>query len=75
MTFDDESQPPEQEEPQEDDGLHRCKICRVSEKDKYLTQCSICKKYFCDPDAYAYGGKTFCTKICADYFFFGEEED
>jgi hypothetical protein len=75
MTFDDESQPADQEEPQEDDGLHRCKICRVSEKDKYLTQCSICKQYFCDPDAFSFGGKQFCTKVCADYFFFGEEEE
>lgn len=74
MAFDNE--PPDFEaEETPDDGLFRCRICRVTEKEKYLTLCSICKSYFCDLDAFSFGGKQFCRKTCADYFFFGEGED
>jgi hypothetical protein len=42
-----------------------------------LEKCAICHKFFCRPCAVRRHGKTFCSRECADFFFFGdgEEED
>ncbi len=62
-------------EPEEDDGINRCKTCKAKQSEKFLTLCVVCKKYFCDPDSYPYGGKVFCSNTCANLFFFGEDDD
>ena len=62
-------------EPEEDDGIERCKTCRVTASEKYLTMCVICKGHYCDLHNFDFGGKTFCTKICANFFFFGDGDD
>ncbi len=73
--FDDEPENEAEQEPEEDDGIPRCRTCKAKQNEKFLTLCVVCKKYFCDPDSYPYGGKVFCGKTCANLFFFGEEED
>ncbi len=51
-----------------------CSICGVSDEERSLKKCPICFKHFCDECATNRGGRLFCSKICSDYFFFGEEE-
>ena len=77
-----DSDPPEDDleaeaapEEEEADGVDRCKTCRVKGSEKYLSMCVICKSHYCDADAFDFGGKTFCTKTCANFFFFGEGDD
>lgn len=51
-----------------------CSVCDTSDEERALRKCSICFKYFCEECATNRGGRLFCSKQCADYFFFGEDE-
>jgi hypothetical protein len=51
-----------------------CSTCGISDEEKQLKRCPICFKHFCDDCATNRGGRLFCSKLCADYFFFGDEE-
>ena len=35
----------------------------------------LAHKYYCDEDAYLYSGRSFCSKHCAEFFFFEDPED
>jgi hypothetical protein len=55
-----------------------CSKCAAPEETKHLRKCPICFKYTCDDCCYFFAGRHFCTKGCAEYFFFGtgdEDED
>jgi hypothetical protein len=52
----------------------RCWRCEVSEEERRLRKCVICYKYYCDECAADRNGRTFCSKQCGDFFFFGDEE-
>lgn len=52
-----------------------CFECKASDEEKQLRKCPICYRYFCDECGVNRSGRWFCTGICADYFFFGEDED
>jgi hypothetical protein len=49
---------------------HQC-----GKKDVRLYKCPICHKHFCDDHTYLWSGRPFCSSGCAEYFFFGDEED
>ncbi len=51
-----------------------CSLCSEYNplRDVYL--CPSCLKYVCDACCYRFGGRPFCSKHCADYYFFGDEE-
>jgi hypothetical protein len=51
-----------------------CCICDVSEEERRLKKCPICYRYFCEDCSANRGGRLFCSKQCADFFFFGDEE-
>ncbi len=52
-----------------------CCICSASDETKRLRKCPICFKYVCEECAYRFAGRHFCSKGCADYFFFGTGDD
>ena len=52
-----------------------CFECKVSDEEKQLRKCPICYKYFCDDCGVNPSGRWFCTSICGDYFFFGDEDE
>lgn len=54
-----------------------CSICSATEDAKIIRKCPICFKLICEDCAYRFGGRPFCSKGCADYFFFGtgDEDD
>ncbi|PWT91977.1 MAG: hypothetical protein C5B54_04345 [Acidobacteria bacterium] len=54
-----------------------CKICSATSEEKVVRKCPICFQYVCEQCGYFFGGRLFCNKGCADYFFFGagDEED
>ena len=59
----------------DDRDLKKCSKCGITEKETTtLKKCPICFNYFCINCAYNMGGREFCSKECAHYFFFGEEE-
>ncbi len=51
-----------------------CRICQASDDEKTLQKCPICFRYFCEDCAVNRGGRLFCSKQCADFYFYGEEE-
>jgi len=52
-----------------------CALCQKTDDDVHLIKCPICFKYVCDDCSVNRHGRIFCSKICADLFFFGDEED
>jgi len=52
----------------------RCWQCEKSFEEERLTQCPTCHKYFCEDHRHSMSGRPFCSKGCAEYFFFSEED-
>lgn len=54
-----------------------CFKCSAADEEKHLKKCPICFKYSCEECGFFFAGRHFCSKGCADFFFFGsgEEED
>ena len=51
-----------------------CKSCRRDRDEVRLDKCVVCHEYFCRPCAVRRYGKHFCSKMCAEVFFFGDED-
>jgi len=53
----------------------QCTECGKTLDEATLSKCPICFKYFCTEHAYVTSGRRFCSRGCADYFFFGDPDD
>ena len=51
-----------------------CCNCNTSDEETELKKCPICFKFFCGECATNRGGRLFCSKHCADFYFYGDEE-
>ncbi|MFQ5718945.1 MAG: hypothetical protein ACE5IK_05310 [Acidobacteriota bacterium] len=52
-----------------------CSRCQTKGEESDLQPCPTCKKPFCEKCVHVMGGKAFCSRGCATYFFFGDGED
>jgi len=52
-----------------------CIGCQISDQENHLNKCPICFKWICDNCGHRTMGRVFCSKKCADQFFFGDEDD
>ena len=52
-----------------------CLGCQKDEQETSLQKCPICFKWVCDNCANRAFGRSFCSKRCADLFFFGDEDE
>ena len=52
-----------------------CQGCGVSRDLRILRKCPICHNVVCRTCGYTRQGKQFCSRSCADYFFFGDPEE
>jgi hypothetical protein len=52
-----------------------CVTCQKDEREVTLSKCPICFKLICVECARHEYGRKFCSKRCADLFFFGDDED
>ncbi len=52
-----------------------CAVCQKSELETRLEKCPICFKWTCVECGRREYGRSFCSKKCADQFFFGDDED
>jgi hypothetical protein len=59
------------------DGAPRmnCSVCQKEDQETTLHKCPICFKLACDNCAVRSYGRAFCTKRCADQFFFGDDDE
>ncbi len=53
----------------------QCVFCEKDFSRYDVRRCPICHKQACESCGTNKGGKYFCSQICADYFFFGDEDD
>lgn len=51
-----------------------CYQCGISDEEKTIKKCVICFRYYCEECGCDRAGRSFCSKPCSDYFFFGDEE-
>jgi hypothetical protein len=55
-----------------------CIVCNKDdqvEEGLRLSKCPICFKLVCEDCANRNFGRLFCSKRCADLFFFGDDDD
>jgi len=52
-----------------------CLKCGKTLDQNRLYKCPICFKHVCEEHVYRMSGREFCSNGCAQYFFFGDEED
>jgi len=52
-----------------------CVVCKVDERERRLGKCPICFKLICENCAHRTMGRDFCSKRCADQFFFGDDDE
>lgn len=50
-----------------------CVVCKTDFSEEKLTKCPMCFKFFCNACQHLWQGRYFCTKRCAEAFFFGDE--
>ena len=50
-----------------------CIHCQRNEDEVTLKKCPMCFRRICFSCAYAAMGRYFCSRSCADMFFWGEE--
>ena len=53
----------------------KCHACELTIDDATLHKCPVCFKYACAEHQHVLSGRIFCTKSCADYFFFSDPDD
>ena len=53
----------------------KCKECERTSDEGRLRKCPICFQYFCEEHLYHWSGRAFCSRGCAEHFFFGETDD
>jgi hypothetical protein len=52
-----------------------CEACQKSEVEATLHKCPTCFKVICGDCGRRDYGRVFCSKRCADQFFFGDEDE
>jgi len=52
-----------------------CLGCQKDEQEVSLQKCPICFKWVCEECASRAYGRAFCSRRCADNFFFGDDEE
>ena len=58
-----------------EDPRMNCVGCAKEDQEVELFKCPICFKSACDSCANRAFGRVFCSKRCADLFFFGDDDD
>ncbi len=52
-----------------------CEKCGANGYWLHLIKCPMCHKYVCDDCRYSVQGKDFCSRFCANEFFWGDEDE
>jgi hypothetical protein len=52
-----------------------CVVCQKDDQETNLYKCPICFKLVCSNCANLSYGRQFCSKRCADQFFFGDDDE
>jgi hypothetical protein len=51
-----------------------CETCGATGRWLALVKCPMCHTYVCEKCTYKYGGKDFCSRHCANEFYWGGED-
>ena len=53
----------------------KCAKCESHDEAQLVRRCPVCFTHFCEEHAYVMSGRAFCSKGCAQHFFFGDPDD
>ena len=53
----------------------KCNECGKKTDETTLAKCPICFRHFCGEHAFVASGRPFCSRGCAEYFFFGDADE
>jgi hypothetical protein len=56
-------------------AIVQCVNCQALEDDRTLHKCPICFKLVCNDCGQRSYGRIFCSRRCADQFFFGDDDE
>jgi len=56
-------------------GIMNCIECQKDEMESTITKCPICFKWICNDCGNKSMGRVFCSKRCAEQFFFADDDD
>lgn len=51
-----------------------CYRCGIGDDERSIKKCVMCFRFYCQECETDRGGRSFCSKQCAELFFFGDEE-
>jgi hypothetical protein len=52
-----------------------CFKCGITDEETTtIKKCVICFRYYCEECGWDRAGRSFCSKQCSDFFFFGDED-
>jgi hypothetical protein len=52
-----------------------CEKCGSTDEELRTHKCPVCYKMFCEDCSVSMSGRSFCSRFCAEYFFFGGDDD
>ena len=52
-----------------------CLVCKKTDEEVSLDKCAICFKLYCDDHGFVMSGRRFCSRFCAEYFFFSGPDE
>lgn len=55
--------------------MNTCATCQKSDVEATLSKCPICFKWVCQDCGKREYGRVFCSRLCANQFFFGDDDE
>lgn len=52
----------------------KCCHCGIGDDERDLKKCVMCFRRYCPNCEHDRNGRAFCTKACAELFFFGDDD-
>jgi len=53
----------------------QCFDCEKTDADVELSRCPSCYRYFCDTHSHMQSGRRFCSRPCASFYLYSDEDD
>ena len=52
----------------------QCHACQKDDSQGHVERCAVCHRGYCEEHNFMMSGRKFCSRFCAEYFFFEAED-